>query len=109
MASDSEIRAGVGEHSISDEVAPARGGGVYGRENVGMSSKNLGENPKHRKTKVSWATQIDPGLVGPKASPLSGGVTDGQLVNIPALLLISDGGTEKRRLGVILVTHVGCE
>ncbi len=59
---------GVGEHSISVEAAPARDGGVYGRENVGMSSINSGENPEHRKTKVSWATQIVPGLVGPKAS-----------------------------------------
>jgi len=42
-------------------------GGVQGRENVGMSSKKAGENPAHRKFKVSWATQIDPGLVGPKA------------------------------------------
>jgi len=44
-----------------------RFGGGYGRENVGMSSKKAGENPAHRKLKVSWATQIDPGLVGPKA------------------------------------------
>ena len=40
-----------------------------------MSSKNLGENPKHRKPKVSWATQIDPGLGGPK--PRLKGVGDG--------------------------------
>ena len=32
-----------------------------------MSSKKAGENPAHRKPKGSWATQIDPGLVGPKA------------------------------------------
>ncbi len=38
--------------------------GAHGSENVGMSSKKAGENPAHRKTKVSWATQIDPGLVG---------------------------------------------
>ena len=38
--------------------------GAHGRENVGISSKKTGENPVHRKTKVSWATQIDPGLVG---------------------------------------------
>ena len=48
-----------------------------------MSSKKAGENPAHRKLKVSWATQIDPGLVGPKARPK--GVVDGQQVNIPAL------------------------
>ena len=45
-----------------------RYGGEYGRENVGMSSKKAGENPVHRKSKVSWATKIDPGLAGPKAS-----------------------------------------
>ena len=59
-----------------------RFGGAYRSENVGISSKNSGENPEHRKSKVSWATQIDPGLVGPKARPK--GVVDGQLVNIPA-------------------------
>ena len=53
------------------------------RENVGISSTNEGENPSHRKPKVSWATQIVPGLAGPK--PRSKGVGDGQQVNIPAL------------------------
>ena len=53
-------------------------------ENVGMSSNNEGENPSHRKTKVSWATMIVPGLGGPKARPK--GVVDGQLVNIPVPL-----------------------
>ena len=42
-------------------------GGAMRSENVGMSSKKAGENPAHRKSKGSWATQIDPGLVGPKA------------------------------------------
>ena len=42
---------------------------MLGRENAGISSKNVGENPTHRKPKVSWATRIDPGLGGPKASP----------------------------------------
>ena len=46
-------------------------------ENVGMSSKNEGESPSRRKPKVSRATRIVPGLVGPKARPLQGGVTDG--------------------------------
>ena len=67
---------GVGEHFSNCEAVLARDGGVWRRENVGMSSKNLGENPRHRKSKVSWATQIDPGLVGPKARPL--GVVDGR-------------------------------
>ena len=48
------------------EAYTVRWCGEYGRENVGMSSKKAGENPAHRKIKVSWATQIDPGLVGPK-------------------------------------------
>ncbi|OGY53682.1 MAG: hypothetical protein A2912_05045 [Candidatus Buchananbacteria bacterium RIFCSPLOWO2_01_FULL_40_23b] len=41
-----------------------------------MSNKNPGENPGHRKPKVSWATRIVPGLVGPKARPK--GVVDGK-------------------------------
>ena len=60
-----------------------RAGGALRSENVGISSKNSVENTEHRKPKVSWATQIDPGLVGPKVRLKS--VTDGQLVNIPAL------------------------
>lgn len=50
-------------------------GGVYGRENVGMSNKNPDEKSGHRKLKVSWAMNITPGLVGPKARPK--GVADG--------------------------------
>jgi hypothetical protein len=30
-----------------------------------MSSNNGGENPPHRKSQVSWATIVDPGLGGP--------------------------------------------
>ena len=41
-----------------------------------MSSVYLGENPRRRKSKVSYATFIDVGLVGPKVYPK--GVTDGQ-------------------------------
>jgi hypothetical protein len=48
-----------------------------------MSNHNAGENPAHRKSKVSWAMAIIPGLGGPKARPK--GVVDGQPVNIPAL------------------------
>ena len=58
------------------------------RENVGISSKKTGENPVHRKPKVSRATRIVPGLVGPKARPK--GVVDGQQVNIPALMCAVD-------------------
>ena len=58
------------------EVVSARNGGAHGRENVGMSSKNLGEKPGHRKPKVSWAMIVNPGLVDPKARPK--GVVDGR-------------------------------
>ena len=57
---------------------------MYGSENAGISSHKRGENPLHRKSKVSWATVIVPGLVGPKLRPI--GVGDGQRVNIPVLV-----------------------
>ena len=57
------------------EAGLARAGGAHGSENVGMSSKKIGENPIHRKPKVSWAMIVNPGLVGPKARPK--GVVDG--------------------------------
>jgi hypothetical protein len=60
-------------------------GGAGGRENVGTSNRNSGENPGHRKPKVSLAMVIIQGLGGPKVNPK--GVADGQLVNIPARLL----------------------
>ena len=46
-----------------------------------MSSRKEGEIPSHRKSEVSWAMLISPGLVGPKARPK--GVVDGCKVNIP--------------------------
>ena len=77
---------------------------MTGRENVGISSTNWGENPQHRKPKVSWATQIDPGSAGPKARPK--GVVDGQQVNIPALPEESTQGARFRSSRVFLDTHV---
>ena len=53
-----------------------------GSENVGMSNRNTGEIPVHRKPKVSLAMTISQGLGGPKVNPK--GVADGQPVNIPA-------------------------
>lgn len=82
----------------------ARSGGGVRSENVGISSKNEGENPSHRKPKVSWATKIDPGLVGPKARPK--GVVDGQLVNIPAPSYILFTLTHQTNLNVFLTTCV---
>ena len=51
-----------------------------------MSNDKIGEKPIHRKTEVSWATIIAPGLVGPKLRPK--GVSDGQLVDIPVPLIL---------------------
>ena len=55
--------------------------GARTRENAGTSSVKVGEKPARRKSKVSWATLIVPGLVGPKPRPK--GVGDGQLAQIP--------------------------
>ena len=68
---------------------------MLGSENAGMSSVNPGENPGHRKSKVSYATSIGVGLGGPKSRPT--GVDDGQQVNIPAppvICLMLRGGAE---------------
>ena len=54
---------------------------MYTSEIAGMSNYKAGENPAHRKNKVSWATFIVPGLVGPK--PRTKVVGDGQQVDIP--------------------------
>ena len=40
-------------------------GGASGSENVGMSNRNEGESPSHRKPKVSLAMVISQGLGGP--------------------------------------------
>ena len=61
-----------------------------------MSSINAGENPAGRKSKDSYATLLDVGLVGPKAYPK--GKVDGQLVNIPEpskFCLIQRGDAER--------------
>ena len=68
--------------------------GAYGSENVGMSNRNEGESPSHRKSEVSWAMVIIPGLVGPKARLKS--VVDGHQVNIPELFVYS----KERRISV---------
>ena len=48
-----------------------------------MSNRNVSEILTPRKSKVSWAMAIIPGLVDPKARPK--GVVDGHTVNIPRL------------------------
>jgi len=51
-----------------------------------MSNHKTGENPVGRKSKVSRATVIVPGLVGPKPRRIS--VGDGQQVNIPVQVVV---------------------
>lgn len=83
------------------EAVLARDGGVHRSENVGMSNIKLREIRNHRKPKVSWATYVAPGLVGPKTRPK--GVADGQLVNIPALPFSHRyGRTEHDNLSALL-------
>ena len=66
----------VEERSVRDEVLGVSRDGEYRSENAGISSKKTCENHVRRKSKVSWATRLDPGLVDPKARPK--GVTDGR-------------------------------
>ena len=56
-------------------------GGACGSKNVGTSNRKEGEIPSRRKIKVSWATVIVPGLVGPKEMVKT--ASDGYRVNIP--------------------------
>ena len=43
-----------------------RSGGAAGSENVGMSNRNPGESPGHRKPQVSLAMLFNQGLAGSK-------------------------------------------
>ena len=58
-----------------------RASGASRSKNVGTSNHNAGEIPARRKTKVSLATLISQGLVGPKEMTKVG--SDGYRVNIP--------------------------
>jgi hypothetical protein len=71
----------VGERSVRDEAKGATHGGAYGSENVGTSNRNASEILARRKNKVSFAMEINEGLVGPKPMANAGG--DGHMVNIP--------------------------
>ena len=62
----------------SRSVSP---GGLQASENANMSSAKTGENPVHRKSKVSSGRLVLWRLVGPKARP--NGVVDGHPVDIP--------------------------
>lgn len=57
----------VGERSVGLRREAGRPLGGIGSANADMSSKKGGENPPHRKPKVSHAMIISVGSVGPKA------------------------------------------
>lgn len=62
--------------------------------NADMSNDKGGEKPPRQKSKVSYATLIGVGLVGPKARQKC--VVDGKWVNIPILHITAMG--RRRRL-----------
>ena len=71
----------VGERSHRDEGKGVTHAGALRSENVGTSNRNAGEIPARRKNKVSFAMEINEGLVGPK--PMANAEGDGHMVNIP--------------------------
>ncbi len=73
----------VEERSLQHRSRTVRSCGAERSETVGMSNHKAGENPARRIPKVSHATSIGVGLVGPKVRLRS--VADGQQANIPAL------------------------
>ena len=79
----------VGEHFPAVEVISVRNNGGGRRENVGTSNRKSDEISDHRKPKVSLAMNISQGLGGPNLDAPTGS-GDGQLVNIPTLLYISE-------------------
>ena len=66
----------VRELSHCNEAKGVTHSGALGSENAGTSNRNAGESPARRKIKVSFATVISEGLVGPKPMAKAGG--DGQ-------------------------------
>src|SRR5256712_14116990 len=83
--------------------------GAWRGGKAGKRSEKAGEKPARRKSKVSWATLIVPGSVGPKPRPQ--GVGDGQLVHIPVppRVRYTDGRTkEGRPTGRSDVSGQGC-
>ena len=54
----------VGERSADLEAVRATDRGARGSEDADISNVKGGEIPPRRKSKVSWATIVVPGLVG---------------------------------------------
>ena len=67
------------------KLARQGAGGATTSANAGMSSEYRSENLRLRKPKVSAPTFVVCGLGDPKVSPMTVGVADGLLVNIPVL------------------------
>ncbi len=65
----------VEERPVQRRRHTERSAGADGSDYAGMSSENLDEKTRRRKSKVSWGRLIRPGLVGPKPRPK--GVSDG--------------------------------
>ena len=77
-----------------------KSGGAVSSENAGISNLKTGENPVGRKSKVSRATVIVPGLVGPKPRRIS--VGDGQQVNIPVLVVVVNSSRRSSQSGFMV-------
>ena len=77
-----------------------RSGGALSSENAGISNLKTCENHVGRKSKVSRATVIVPGLVGPKPRRIS--VGDGQQVNIPVLVVFVNSSRRTSRSGFMV-------
>ena len=71
----------VGERSACDEGKGVTHAGAMRSENVGTSNRKACEIHARRKIKVSFAMEINEGLVGPK--PMANAAGDGYTVNIP--------------------------
>ena len=65
-ALDSRVKSRVvGERSLGRRRYTVRSAGGKGSENAGISNEERGKNPLRRKSKVSRAMLVNPGLVGP--------------------------------------------
>ena len=85
---------------ISRRSQIVRSGGALSSENAGISNLKTGENPVGRKSKVSRATVIVPGLVGPKPRRIS--VGDGHQVNIPEQVVVVESSRGTSRSGFMV-------
>ena len=71
----------VGERFNCDEGKGVTHAGAIGSDNVGTSNRKACEIHARRKNKVSFAMEINEGLVGPKL--MANAASDGYMVNIP--------------------------